>query len=333
MKKKHFRDHCIPTQSNNYKPHFLRKESLLSLIIVVIVLEVALFAHLFVVLKGSNFLAAVLPGVLVSLTNEERSILNLQNLKTNPLLEQAAQLKANDMASKGYFSHTSPEGVEPWHWLNTVGYQYVFAGENLAVNFIESTDVSKAWMNSPSHRDNIVSSKYTEIGIATAQGIYKGQNTTFVVQFFGTPQFIPGPQPISPRQVFAEEKPSLKPAPVLEPEVESAQEVALDPTPVPATPVNAQEVAERSENNSLDRTLSSPKQTVSLILLGLLAILIILTLAAIFIEIKVQHPKTIAASIAVMLILAGTLYMNNKVVVADVELPSDSQNASSFLSF
>jgi len=53
------------------------------------------------------------------------------------LLEQAAQLKANDMAEKGYFAHTSPDGKTPWEWLKDVSYPFLAAGENLAVNFLD----------------------------------------------------------------------------------------------------------------------------------------------------------------------------------------------------
>jgi len=81
-------------------------------------------------------LAAVLPGVLVMMTNNERTHESLHTLSENTQLKEAAQLKANDMASKGYFAHTSPEGKTPWYWLDLVGYPYIKAGENLAVNFV-----------------------------------------------------------------------------------------------------------------------------------------------------------------------------------------------------
>ncbi len=96
-------------------------------------------------------------------------------------------MKADDMATKGYFAHTSPEGLTPWYWFAQVGYNYTYAGENLAINFNESKDVDTAWLASPTHRANILNSHYTEIGIATAQGMYKGVQATFVVQMFGTP--------------------------------------------------------------------------------------------------------------------------------------------------
>lgn len=135
----------------------------------------------------SPSIAAVISAILVDLANGDRSSDGLSTLSLNPKLVAVAQAKANDMAAKGYFAHISPEGVDPWHWFEEIGYDYSFAGENLAVDFSDSSDVERAWMHSPTHRDNILNSKFTEIGIATAEGIYQGHVTTFVVQSFGAP--------------------------------------------------------------------------------------------------------------------------------------------------
>ncbi|MCR4325926.1 MAG: CAP domain-containing protein [Patescibacteria group bacterium] len=132
-------------------------------------------------------IAAVISAVLVQLSNADRAQNGLGELTVNPVLVAAAQAKANDMAEKGYFAHVSPEGLDPWFWFKQVGYRFEYAGENLAVDFSDSGDVNAAWMNSPTHRDNILDPHYTEVGIATAQGMYKGRTTTFVVQVFGKP--------------------------------------------------------------------------------------------------------------------------------------------------
>lgn len=132
-------------------------------------------------------LSAIYASVLVNLTNQNRAAANINELKVNPLLEKAAQLKADDMATKGYFAHNTPEGLTPWYWFKEAGYNYAYAGENLAVNFQNSEDVETAWMNSRGHFLNIMNPKYTEIGIATSTGMYKGREAIFVVQMFGTP--------------------------------------------------------------------------------------------------------------------------------------------------
>ena len=96
-------------------------------------------------------------------------------------------MKARDMAEKGYFAHTSPDGKNPWYWLEQAGYKYQYAGENLAVNFNDSKDVTEAWMQSPTHRANIVKNKYTEVGTGVATGIYEGRKAVFAVQLYANP--------------------------------------------------------------------------------------------------------------------------------------------------
>ncbi len=140
-------------------------------------------------------LAAVISSVLIELTNNDRSSSGLATLTINETLTAVAQAKANDMAEKSYFAHTSPEGLTPWHWFKEKGYQFAYAGENLAVDFSESADVERAWMNSPTHRANVLGTQFTEIGIGVAQGSYQGRPTTFVVQVFGTP----APQALAPK--------------------------------------------------------------------------------------------------------------------------------------
>jgi uncharacterized protein YkwD len=126
-------------------------------------------------------------NALVDGTNQNRVTNGLPNLQTNPLLQVAAQDKVNDMVAKGYFAHTSPQGIEPWYWFQQAGYNYLYAGENLAMNFTDSQDVTTAWMNSPEHRANILSTQFTQVGIATAQGTYDGKPVIYVAEEFGTP--------------------------------------------------------------------------------------------------------------------------------------------------
>ena len=128
---------------------------------------------------------SISPAVLVELANNERKIESISPLTVSPLLNDAAQAKAMDMASKGYFAHTSPEGRTPWYWLDQAGYRYQYAGENLAINFTTSAEVVHAWMASPTHRANIVKGNYTEVGTGMATGIYEGRETIFVVQVYG----------------------------------------------------------------------------------------------------------------------------------------------------
>lgn len=138
-------------------------------------------------LLRTSSLAAVISSVLVDLANTDRGVQKLDGLTVSPVLSAAAQAKADDMAAKSYFAHTSPDGKNSWYWFKKAGYTFLYAGENLAVDFSDSADVEQAWMNSPGHRANILDGHFTQIGIATAQGTFEGRRTTFVVEMFGTP--------------------------------------------------------------------------------------------------------------------------------------------------
>lgn len=155
-------------------------------IIAVFIVSLGLFSGF----RGAiiDSLSAVYGSVLVALANDERSLNNAGKLTVNATLERAAQMKADDMAAKGYFSHNTPDGKTPWYWFEQAGYKYEYAGENLAVNFTDSSEVHTAWVKSRGHFLNIINPRYTEIGIATSTGTYKGREAVFVVQMFGTPQ-------------------------------------------------------------------------------------------------------------------------------------------------
>lgn len=157
--------------------------------------------HSIVLVSSNWFVSSVIPTALVNMTNDERGREALGDLTRNALLDAAAEKKAKDMATFGYFEHDSPTGITPWYWFGEVGYDYAYAGENLAVHFTDSEDVVRAWMKSPGHRANIMNGKYTEIGIGTAKGTYKGAPTVFVVQLFGTPaSALPVAEPLAPAE-------------------------------------------------------------------------------------------------------------------------------------
>ena len=159
----------------------------MAIAIIVVAFECVYVFHTAFVARNQSFLASVLPAAIVSLTNTDRQAHHVQPLTLDPLLAIAAQEKAQDMAQRGYFSHATPEGNPPWYWLDRVDYPYSYAGENLAMDFTESTDVETAWMNSPSHYANIVKPQYTRMGVGVASGNYEGRETTFVVTFFAAP--------------------------------------------------------------------------------------------------------------------------------------------------
>lgn len=147
---------------------------------------ISLFHH---VKPGVLGYASLIPTqAIVELTNTERLKAGLNVLKVNPKLTAAAQAKAADMFLKNYWAHNAPDGTEPWNFILNSGYSYLHAGENLARDFNSAPRVVEAWLKSPSHRANLLSSKYDEIGIAVADGKISGVETTLVVQMFGTLQ-------------------------------------------------------------------------------------------------------------------------------------------------
>jgi len=136
----------------------------------------------------SQFYADLTKTSLIQLANKNRAEFNLPELVESPQLDAAAYMKAVDMEKNGYFAHTSPTGVTPWHWFELAGYDYRYAGENLAIGFLESKEVQDAWQASPTHEANIVNDKYQEIGLAVYRANFNGNPATIVVQLFGTRQ-------------------------------------------------------------------------------------------------------------------------------------------------
>ncbi|MDQ5954252.1 MAG: hypothetical protein QG583_180 [Patescibacteria group bacterium] len=341
-----FQKHFIPHEGNNHNPHFLRHNSVMIFLLIIIVVQLGFLAQVFLVFDKTKFLASVLPGVLTTLTNKEREEINLPALTSNELLNRAAQMKAEDMASRGYFAHTSPDGLTPWYWLGQVGYNYKSAGENLAVNFFESKDVSDAWMDSPTHKANIVKPNYTEIGIGVANGVYEGRHTVFVAQFFGTP-FAYTSKPVettpTPKTTTAPivkttpapkptptPKPAPKPAPVIPTPVNTSTQIAVAPV---ETVVLGEEIinANTIEKNSflkttINKLLTSPLNSVKYIYSGI-ALLFIFALFM-FVRSEIKHPIVIARSVALLSVIVLLLLLNIKILHIDTIVPSDGLSAS-----
>jgi hypothetical protein len=177
----------IPQERNNHRANLLKSHFLLLLIG-------------FYLLNQSviKFISLVKPGVLgysseitaqkvLDQTNTERQKNGLPALQYNSVLSESATKKAQDMFANNYWAHNSPSGTTPWDFFKSVGYKYSVAGENLARDFYDTDSLIKAWMDSPTHRENMLNSKYQEIGIGVVNGVLGGVKTTLVVQHFGTP--------------------------------------------------------------------------------------------------------------------------------------------------
>lgn len=106
-------------------------------------------------------------GLLAS-TNTQRSNNGAASLSLNSKLNSAAQSKAADMVNRGYWSHETPDGQQPWIFFTAAGYNYLAAGENLAYGYPDSNQTVIGWMNSPPHKSNLISGNYSEVGFGIA---------------------------------------------------------------------------------------------------------------------------------------------------------------------
>lgn len=176
----------LPHESNNHRAKLLQPQAYL--------LYMVFFLLFSAGLKVGHKVAPDILGIATNIsvsdlltdTNQKRQEAGLSPLILNNQLSEAAAGKADDMFSNNYWAHFGPDGKSPWDFIVGSGYQYSFAGENLAKDFNDSASVVNAWINSPSHRDNILKQEYNDIGFAVVNGTLNGEETTLVVQMFAT---------------------------------------------------------------------------------------------------------------------------------------------------
>jgi len=175
------------TQKQKQKMNILKQKNNIFLYIGLIIILIGIFLSITPVFSSApNILDTKINSTdLITLTNEIRAIKNLNPLTVNDRLTLAAANKAKHLIKHNYFSHNSPAGKQFSEWIIESGYEFKIVGENLAIGFDNNKDVMKAWMDSPTHRQNILNEKYKEIGLVVMQGNINGQMQTIVVQIFG----------------------------------------------------------------------------------------------------------------------------------------------------
>lgn len=203
----------IPHHSNNHKAKVLHPSTLSVIIAVFLVYQFAINFYVLVQPSILGYASNITPEQVIEMTNQKRLESGLTPLTLNSQLNEVAQRKAGDMFAFNYWSHNSPSGRNPWSFFQEVGYKYLYAGENLARDFMNSGSVVDAWMNSPTHRDNVLNSRYQETGLAVVNGTLNGVETTLVVQVFGTPA--PAPVARQPSATEATPTPTSTPTPKL----------------------------------------------------------------------------------------------------------------------
>jgi len=152
----------------------------------------------FFIIFGINFVVAnenqndtlINTSNIINFVNQERIVRNIKPLQENKLLDAVAQKKLDNMIEEDYFAHTSPKGVDPWEWFFQSGYDFAYAGENLATEYTDVIKQHNAWMNSPKHKKNIIDERFTHTGVAVGQKKIDGKEIIIAVQVFATPQKI-----------------------------------------------------------------------------------------------------------------------------------------------
>lgn len=171
-----------------------------------------------------GFSSSITAEQVIEQTNQVRRSQGLEPLVYNAALTDAANRKGADMLSAQYWAHVSPSGKQPWAFMAEAGYRYKVAGENLARDFSNTGDMIQAWFNSPTHKANLLSNRYTEIGVAVVNGKLGDYETTVVVQMFGTPkgaavaaapETVQAPKNPAPTRVKIVAKPTEEPVVVL----------------------------------------------------------------------------------------------------------------------
>ncbi len=189
--RKTLKRYFIPHQENNYHPHILHAKRaffygglFLAIKIIVVIFALSLPLEVF-----------VLPDVLAEeqrqmavLVNDVRARNGLPPLTEKNILERSSSAKAIDMAANEYFSHTGPDNRKLSYFLDKVGYNYLSAGENLAIGFSDAEDIVSAWIKSPSHYANLIDPEFEETGFGLESGYYEGAPTVYIAQHLGWPE-------------------------------------------------------------------------------------------------------------------------------------------------
>ena len=160
-----------------HRQHFVKKIVELALLVTVVGAGVAQ-AHASEI-NNENILKQL---------NYQRSLRGLSPLSEDSRLDAAATEKSNDMINRDYFEHYA-YGLTPWVFISEQDYNYLYAGENLAMDFQTSEGMVRAWMSSPAHRKNILNPDYEDVGIGVVKGEFTdskdNHETIMVTNLFG----------------------------------------------------------------------------------------------------------------------------------------------------
>ena len=274
----------FPSEKNNFESRFLQSNLLLYFVVLLLALKIIAIGISFN-FPQNIFFADITKSSLENFVNQTRQSMGLPALVESQKLNQAAQLKAYNMVEEQYFNHTSPNGISPWYWFTRAGYNFKYAGENLAIGFFDSREVYTAWLNSPSHKANIINPNYREIGTAVLSG-YGGGNTIIIVQEFGSQALVQQPaannnnaKPVAVANTD-KPKPSENQAPVSQNDQEVLSQTTVLQNVIEPSNNNTSNLFSKSMNFILynfDMLLQNMILGISLIVIGILIFMILLS--------------------------------------------------------
>jgi uncharacterized protein YkwD len=284
----------LPRYSNNHKAKILHPSSLLILALLFGIFQVILSLRPPKQTAVLGYAAQISVSDVIKFTNEKRAESGLSPVTFNQLLTDAALEKGHYMIDHDFWAHVAPDGTEPWFFFQKHGYKYRYAGENLARDFSNASAAVDAWMASPSHRENMLSPKYKDIGVAVVEGDLAGSDTTIVVQLFGTTLGDASSIPVAKAQTNV--SPTAKPGKVAAANVSPVVTITLTPTATPQeepTTVIAPDPQQLVTNEESTESASSVRlflsqfettRGISLLVLGLLFIVTAIDAVIIFIK-------------------------------------------------
>lgn len=316
----------VPSEANNFRPKFLESRVLLYCLVFLFILKLLAVPFLLYFPK-SVFFSDISKTILIELLNKDRQSTGLLPLKENATLNKAALLKAQDILAKDYFSHQSPEGISPWHWFKSAGYNYQFAGENLAIGFLDSAEVHQAWLDSASHRANLFNSNYKEVGVAVVRGEFQNNQTAVVVQLFGDPEKIVSEKIVSGPQVqtkgqLKEDLEEIKKQ-ELPPEPEKTEKEATEEQTLSGEFVSAAkevkptliEIQEKATFSFLSFFASDYYKILQVVIYGFLGLIILALLINIFVRFDIQHRDLILKALGFIVVLILFILVDKGVLI------------------
>jgi hypothetical protein len=265
----HLKHWLIPHKHNDHRPHLIRAHGLAIIVALIVVSQASAYAlrpagsitvHTGKVLDYAT--GSITPDELLTLTNQDRAANGIAPLTMNAKLNNSAAMKAANMFAESYWAHVSRSCLQPWYWFTKAGYDYAYAGENLAQGFDDSAGVNTGWMNSPGHRANILNPHYTDVGFAVENGnlpqtvtpdcSWEQQptlQTTLVVAHYGS-------------QVATASAPAVPQTPAVAsastPQATPAATPVPTPAPTPAPSVSPSPTAHVAPATSTQRPLTQP---------------------------------------------------------------------------